>query len=146
MAKPNNKCLGITKIWANLVGKKSGKNKSWSSKCLVHGPLAEQVKQQLGAMKPPWLRYDAILGFLWQDQLPPPPLRNSYKNCWNTVDGSEIPNNHLVCKKKNVVNNGRNYQHQLFSLISEPSTVHTWCVRSPAILVVLFPFSRCFTR
>ena len=40
----------------------------------------------------------------------------------NTVDGSEIPNNHLGFIKP-VVNNGINYQPQLVSRISEPSTV-----------------------
>ena len=40
----------------------------------------------------------------------------------NAVGGSEIPNNHLECIP-NPVNNGRNYQPQLVSRISEPSTV-----------------------
>ena len=39
-----------------------------------------------------------------------------------TVDGSEIPNNHHGIYKT-VVNNGINYQPELVSRISEPSTV-----------------------
>ena len=41
---------------------------------------------------------------------------------FTTVDGSEIPKNHLGCIEP-VVYNGINYQPQLVSRISEPSTV-----------------------
>ena len=40
----------------------------------------------------------------------------------NTVDGRNPKANHLTCMKR-VVNNGINYQPQLVSRISEPSTV-----------------------
>ena len=40
-----------------------------------------------------------------------------------TVDGSEIPKNHLGCKKPGPVNNGINYQHQLVSRISSINSI-----------------------
>ena len=44
----------------------------------------------------------------------------------DNVDGSEIPNNHLGCNKS-LVNTRINYQPQLVSRISEPSTVCFKC-------------------
>jgi len=41
----------------------------------------------------------------------------------DTVDGSEIPNNHLGCTLKTFLNNGINYQPQLVSRMFFPSTV-----------------------
>ena len=50
----------------------------------------------------------------------------------DTVGGSEIPNNHLGCIKP-VVNHGINYQPQLVSRISEPSTQQL-ATKSPPII------------
>ena len=59
--------------------------------------------------------------FFWKWSIP-------FKDAYPTVDGSEIPNNHLECNE-NLVNNGINYQPQL---VFSPDF---WTINSISLLI-----------
>ena len=54
----------------------------------------------------------------------------------HTVDGSEIPNNHLGCVKP-VINDGINYQPQLVSRISDIGSLRPFIVSLSEINIAL---------
>ena len=56
--------------------------------------------------------YQAFTVLPWRASLQP----STSSNDLGTVDGSEIPSNHLGCIKPRTVNNGINYLPQLVSL------------------------------